>query len=62
MTRGGHRPAHVFTDTEDHELVQRSMLVVAGGWCVAGCIAAWAISRVVYGLRAGVKTAMRLGP
>jgi serine/threonine-protein kinase len=38
-----------------------SMVIMAVGWCVSGTATAFAISRVVYGLRAEVKTAMRLG-
>jgi eukaryotic-like serine/threonine-protein kinase len=36
-------------------------IVLDAGWCVAGTVAAWAISRVVYGLRVQVRSAMRLG-
>jgi serine/threonine-protein kinase len=44
------------------ELFPRAAAVVfVSGWCVAGTIAAFAISRVVYGLRAEVKSATRLG-
>ena len=35
--------------------------LVIGLWVIAGCVAAWAISKYVYGLRAEVKTAVRLG-
>jgi hypothetical protein len=44
-----------------HLAPRASIAVMSSGWCIAGCAAAWAISRVVYGLRAEVKTAMRLG-
>lgn len=37
------------------------MVVMTIGWCVSGTATAFAISRVVYGLRAEVKSAMRLG-
>jgi eukaryotic-like serine/threonine-protein kinase len=44
------------------ELVPRSsMIMMSFGWCVAGTATAYAISRVVYGLRTEMKTAMRLG-
>jgi hypothetical protein len=46
-----------------HEsLVPRSLvLVLSLGWCIAGIVTTFAISRIVYGLRAEVKIAMRLG-
>jgi len=37
------------------------VIVVAAGWGVAATVAAWMISRVVYGLRVQVKSAMKLG-
>ena len=44
------------------QLFPREVAVVfVVGWCIAGTIAALAISRVVYGLRAEVKSATRLG-
>jgi len=36
-------------------------VVMTVGWCIAGTASAYAISRIVYGLRAEVKSAMRLG-
>jgi len=38
-----------------------AVLLIVTGWCVAGTASAYAISRIVYGLRAEVKSAMRLG-
>ena len=37
------------------------MVVTTIGWGVSGTATAFAIPRVVYGLRAEVKSAMRLG-
>ncbi len=37
------------------------MVVMTIGWCVSGTATAFAIPRVFYGLRAEVKSAMRLG-
>jgi hypothetical protein len=43
------------------QMPHSSVFVVTTGWCLGGIAAAWAISHVVYGLRAEVKSAMRLG-
>jgi len=43
------------------EIPRSSPFVMVGAWCVGGITAAWAISRIVYGLRSEVKSAMRLG-
>jgi len=55
--------AAVMRDTSwPTELMPRASIVVFScGWCVAGTVTAWAISHVVYGLRAEVKSATRLG-
>lgn len=48
--------------TWHEELVPRSSVVVINAaWGVASVVAAYAIAKVVYGLRAEVKSAMRLG-
>jgi serine/threonine-protein kinase len=40
---------------------RESLAVIISAWCVAGVISSYAISKVVYGLRAEVKSATRLG-